>query len=168
MKKTFQLITLIFSIALFSQVTIGKNAAPTNDSVILEFGTDGDKGIILPYTSGEIADAVPGTFIFDAVENRVKFMTKTGWFDLSEIDGASDLSAQDTLTENTDAKVIIGATTSDADGILVLESSDKAMVLPIVNEYTDVINPSPGMLVYVKTNQRLAVFNGSNWTFWEP
>lgn len=152
----------------FSQVTIGKNASTSNSSVILEFGDDLDKGIILPYTEGEISGAVPGTFIFDANVNRMKLRTNIGWIDLSGQNGSSDLTLQNPLTENAVAQTIIGADSAAADGILVLEATDKAMVLPIVNAYTDIVNPSPGMMVYVKTNKRLAVFNGSTWSFWKP
>ena len=56
LKRIFLLWTFAFTIAISAQITIGKNAAPTNTSVILEFGTDLNKGIIL----GEKAE-VTGT-----------------------------------------------------------------------------------------------------------
>ena len=44
------------------------------------------------------------------------------------------------------------------------------MVLPIVNSIDNIVNPSPGMMVYVNKAgaKRLAVFNGSKWSFWKP
>lgn len=168
MKRFQTILFALLSVTAFSQVTIAKNGSVSNASVILEFGTDHDKGIILPYTTGEVANPSVGTFIFDTAVNRVKFNTTAGWVDLSKQNGTSDLAPESGTSEKSQAEVIIGASTSDAKGILVLEATDKAMVLPIVNNYTDIVNPSAGMIVYVKTNQRLAVFNGSKWSFWKP
>src|SRR5690606_40358244 len=57
-------------------------------------------------------------------------------------------------TGEEDSKVIIGAESSDADGILVLESEDKAMVLPMVEDTDSILNPAPGMMVYVNKEGR--------------
>lgn len=56
------------------------------------------------------------------------------------------------------------------DGVLVLESKTKAMVLPTVDDVNSIPSPSPGMMVFVnKTGaKRLAVFNGTVWSFWKP
>jgi hypothetical protein len=37
-----------------------------------------------------------------------------------------------------------------------------------VNLYTDIVNPTAGMMVYVTgtTPQQLAVYNGREWSFW--
>jgi hypothetical protein len=53
---------------------------------------------------------------------------------------------------------------------LVLESPNKAMVLPMVLDTNNIPDPAPGMMVYVnKTGaKRLAVFNGNKWTYWKP
>ena len=79
------------------------------------------------------------------------------------------LIIQPTTAEDATEKVIIGSTTSSADGALVLESNTKAMVLPIVANVQDIPSPSPGMMVYVKKegSKRLAVYNGSKWSFWK-
>jgi hypothetical protein len=73
-------------------------------------------------------------------------------------------------TESKDSKAIIGAPTSAADGVLVLESTTKAMVLPTVADVQNIPSPSPGMMVYVNKlgSKRFAVFNGSRWSFWKP
>ena len=76
-----------------------------------------------------------------------------------------------TVTEPTEAKTIIGASTSSVtDGVLVLESTTKAMVLPQVDDVNNIPSPSPGMIVFVRKegSERLAVFNGSTWSFWKP
>lgn len=169
MKTILKTILVLIPFWSFSQVTIGKNgAAPSSPAVLLEFGNDGDKGIIVPYINGEPADASVGTVILDTHVKRMKVKTAAGWVDLSGMDGTVSTDLQDPLLSAPSAKVIIGANTSDAPGILVLESTDKALVLPKVTNYTDIVNPSAGMLVYVTTNKRIAVFNGSKWTFWKP
>jgi hypothetical protein len=44
------------------------------------------------------------------------------------------------------------------------------MVLPMVVDVNNILEPSAGMMVYVNKPglKRLAVFNGSVWTFWKP
>ncbi|MBN9337052.1 MAG: hypothetical protein J0I88_04280, partial [Chryseobacterium sp.] len=94
----------------------------------------------------------------------------TSWVDLSvqAANVSSYLGIQPTAKENNNAKVIIGANSSTADGILVLESTTKAMVLPIVSSYQNIINPAPGMMVLVDNGgiKTLAVYNGNQWSFW--
>lgn len=66
--------------------------------------------------------------------------------------------------------LVIGLNPSDVTpGILVLSDSDKAMILPKVeNPHINIINPTAGMLVYDTVSKQLAVFNGTVWTFWKP
>lgn len=168
MKNIVLILTALLPFLSSAQVTIGKNgASPSSPSVLLEFGNDGDKGMVLPYIQGEQADAVAGTVIFDSLEKKVKVKTSAGWVDLSGNTGAVDISLQDNLPVNPAARVIIGANTSSAPGVLVLESTDKAFVMPKVNNYTDIINPAPGMIVYLTSSKKIAVFNGSTWSFWK-
>lgn len=176
--KKLSLLIILFSTLGIAQVSIGKEDI-ANSSVILEFGNDNNKGIILPWVTsttnvdaasneftGNTTGAEPGTFVFDTSDNRVKVKTQNGWLDLSDEDGTSDTSLQSTLNEHASAQIIIGAEESSADGILVLESNSQAMVLPIVNTYTDITNPTAGMMVYIKDSQKIAFFNGRTWSFW--
>ena len=52
----------------------------------------------------------------------------------------------------------------------VLASNTKAMVLPTVADVQNIPSPSPGMMVYINKAgaKRLAVYNGSKWSFWKP
>ena len=128
-----------------------------------------------------------GTIILDAstpTAARIKYYngvttgtgnSPDGWQDLSGQDGnvTAALANQPTpaqVTEDTNAKAIIGANISSADGVLVLESATKAMVLPTVASTDDVPSPGPGMMVYIKKAgaKRLAVYNGSKWSYWKP
>lgn len=189
MYKTVIILALTFSAFSYSQIKIGAaNSADnvTNTSVLLEFGTDNDKGIILPYVETiptATAASQGGTIIFDVSSNaeyKVKVKNENaGWKDLSVQSGYS--AAVETvvkpsqampLADLTNAKAIIGSETSTADGVLVLESPSKAMVLPIVTNLSNIKNPSPGMMAFLQgatsAGHRLVVFNGQKWAFWRP
>lgn len=170
---------LLIFIKNFSQVAIGK-ANITNSSVSLEFGNivgdaNTQKGILLPWvtSTASVTGAVVGTLIYDISDKKVKcYKYDEGtnsniWFDLSvDTTGAVNTSLQNSLTELTDGKVSIGNPTT-TPGILVLEDNDKAMILPLVDKYSSVVNPSPGMMVYDLANDMFCVFNGTVWTFWK-
>lgn len=181
MKKLY---TTVFLAVLYfpsAQVIIGDQAgtAPAGQkgSVLLEFAAGQNKGLLLPYVRVLPAAAAEGTIVLDASGSnaaRVKYYNGS-WVDLSGQDGniSAVLSSQPTAgqaPEDPAAKTIIGARSSAADGVLVLESADKAMVLPVVSDVQDISNPSPGMMVYVNRAgaKRLAVFNGNKWSFWKP
>jgi len=108
----------------------------------------------------------------DATNAKVKYY-KGAWQDLSSGNGANIstyLSLQpSTVLENSTKGAIIGASTSAANGVLILESANKALVLPIVESTDNIPDPAPGMIVYINKAgaKRLAVFNGSKWTFWK-
>ena len=185
MKKIFSMIVLAAVASVNAQVIIGDAVgtvlpAAQKTSVLLEFANTSDRGIIVPYVRAlpTLAALVPGVIVLDAVDAtkaRMRYFAGAdGWKDLSNQPNDADVSAlmttQPTGITETGAKAIIGAQTSSADGVLVLESATKAMVLPSVNNTDQIINPSPGMLVYInKTGaKRLAVFNGSKWSYWKP
>jgi hypothetical protein len=44
------------------------------------------------------------------------------------------------------------------------------MVLPTVQDVQNIPSPSAGMMVYINKEgaKRLAVFNGSKWSYWKP
>lgn len=190
MKTYITFLSVLTSIIAFGQVTIGKtnpSIAPANATVSLEFGNATNaggtrqKGIVLPWvtSSAGVTTPVPGTLIFDSADQKIKYGTAatqnataiTGWVDLSA--GAyapSVANVPDANTENTNAKALIGGVpaTDTTSGILVLGDTNKAMILPRVNAYTDIVNPSAGMMVYVTgtTPNQLAFFNGREWSFW--
>lgn len=180
MKNLIILAAIAFSGTTFSQVIIGDNVgtAGVKTSVLLEFANTNNKGIIVPYVRTLASSPTPGSIILDATDPlnaRVKYYNGS-WVDLSG-QGANVttvLASQPTATdvvEAANAKTIIGANSSAVtDGVLVLESTTKAMVLPMVSDVNNIPSPSPGMIVYVNkpSAKRLAVFNGSKWSFWKP
>lgn len=200
MKKYIITISLmVSSFALAQTITIGENlatnAATTNNPyVLLQFTTGLKKGIILPAVDSKdtmVSGTVPGTFIFDTSDNKVKLAvsssvdtpTVSDWLDFTANPTTSPAVNiyKETLTEKTTAKAIIGKDTSSAEGVLVLEPKDpnvlpQTLLLPVVDKFDDIADPSPGMMVYIKgtgtanadAKKRLAVFNGTYWTFWKP
>ena len=185
MKNIFVIILLVMMSGAQAQVIIGDATGTAGDktSVLLEFAAGQNKGIIVPYVRSlpTLNALVEGAIILDATTPtlaRMKYYNGTTWIDLSGQDG-NLVSPVDYLTIQPDAtvapetvasKTIIGASSSPADGVLVLESNTKAMVLPTVLDVQNIPSPSPGMMVYVnKTGaKRLAVFNGTKWSFWKP
>ncbi len=193
MKNIFTLLFISAFGFTNSQVIIGDavGTAAVKTSVLVEFNANDNKGIIVPYVRALPTGTalVGGTIILDArsattggpVTNaRVKFYDAKNsvWVDLSGQDAnltapTDYMASQPTIAdapETATSKAIIGANSSAADGVLVLESTSKAMVLPTVTDVNTILSPSPGMLVYVnKTGaKRLAVYNGSKWSFWKP
>ncbi|MXV37267.1 hypothetical protein GO491_01055 [Flavobacteriaceae bacterium Ap0902] len=192
MKKLLYILLLGSSYSLFAQVGVGIGAIPSNDYVSLELGTNApaeNLGLILPWITNESSatNAPVGTLVFDASTQKVKLSSSSTpntpsdtnsiqsmWIDLSNNADTPNVAFSNptNFADSPNACVIIGAETSDVEGILILETPDadnnpKAMVLPRVNEFSDIINPTAGMIVYVKKNSRLAVFNGAEWSFWE-
>lgn len=176
MKNSILISFILFSFIANAQVAIGKTTV-ASQSVSLDFGT-GNRGLILPWVTNvaSVTGAINGTMAYDLADKKVKVKYASGWKDLSvnasgttidpltTIDGAV---IQNAATESSTAKVAIGALTS-APGVLVLEDTNKAMVLPkVANPQTNIINPAPGMMVYDTATKLLAVFNGSVWTFWK-
>ena len=174
--KIKKITSLLFTIAIlgvsYSQVAISKTSI-TNSSVSLEFNNTENKGIILPWVSSTSAvesnassALVSGTFVLDVTDSKIKLYNEGTWEDLSILPGVVDTSLQSGLTD--DGKgVIIGADSSAATGVLVLESPTKAMILPqIPSPHTVLNNPKAGTVVYDPTSESLCVYNGQYWAFW--
>ncbi|MCU7615806.1 hypothetical protein NZ698_01230 [Chryseobacterium sp. PBS4-4] len=187
LKNIIVIIAFSLSGNTFSQVLIGGAVGTATDktSVLLEFANTNNKGVILPYVRAKTTTPTQGSIILDAsipTDARVKFYNGNtapgsgGWVDISGqgADITNALAIQPTsaqVPEPDEAKTIIGAnTTSINDGVIVLESTTRAMVLPTVSDVNNIPTPSPGMMVYVNKAgaKRLAVYNGSKWSFWKP
>lgn len=168
MKKYITIIAVSFTTVYgMAQVAVGKESI-TNDSVILEFNdqrdtTDGEaKGLVLPVSDGTNAE----------VEGAV-WIDTTGVFKVYKSTGAFELSDAGTVTAPTLSEVGTGviisdddSRTSDAVGVLELESTTKAMILPHVNDVTtSLVNPQAGTWVYDSSKKAMAFFNGTQWEF---
>ncbi|MDF2931588.1 MAG: hypothetical protein K0R36_919 [Chryseobacterium sp.] len=195
MKNIIMLALLGLASFTFGQVAIGKasisvipSTTTTNPSISLEFGdyvANQGKGIVLPWVTSAAATtgSVTGTLILDVNDKIVKYRNSpTTWFNLSKnettvVDGTTNFDTtgsvnnglQTSITDAPDAKVGIGTVNSSIPGILVLEDTNKAMVLPKVpSPHTSIINPEPGTLAYDTVTKQLAVYNGTVWSFWKP
>ena len=190
MKRIFTPLLLALVGAANAQVILGDAVGTATDktSVLLEFAKNQNKGIIVPYvrTLPTGTAKVPGTIILDATTTnpgdpvttaRMKFYkaSTNTWVDLSgqdaNLSSPEDYMAVQPSNLPETGKAIIGDPASTAEGVLVLESTTKAMVLPQVEKVGDIVNPSPGMMVYVTgttpTSKRFAVYNGAKWSFWK-
>ena len=192
MKNIFITLSIFLSTCAFAQVAIGK--ASVNPSVSLEFYDNADnvRGIILPWVDG-VSNTAPfitnspiteivvnGTLVYDTSDKKVKVKYTTGWRDLSKdatgttvdpLTSVDGLTLQNSITDLDNAKVQIGGdpATDTTPGILVLADTNKAMVLPkVASPHLNIVNPSPGMMVYDTITKQLAVFNGKVWSFWKP
>ncbi len=166
----------VFSITINAQVVIGGSSGnASSPSLDLELA-DTDKGLILPYVSSaadvDAQNAVPGTLIFDTSDNKVKLRKNNEWFDYSLDDtGSADTTSQTNLKEDINASVKIGSNVDSdtAPGVLVLTSTNKAMLLPkVVDPQITIKSPSSGMMVYDPSTHKLCMYNGSKWSFWQP
>lgn len=178
MKNTISIIALLASTVVFGQVFVNGTSTTspkvTSPGVLLEFQTGINKGIILPWNVGEVAPKVNGTFILDTTTNQVKAYSNGNWINLSnnaKTTNTIDMTLQSApYTELPKAKAVITeptATTTAPDGILVLESATKALVLPkVANPHLNIGNPAPGMIVFDPVKELLCVYNGTEWSYW--
>lgn len=175
--KKFKLSLLAFCISFYGFAQVYLNAIPnastsiSNNSVLLEFQPNVNRGIILPWNSQDVMSPVNGTFILNANTKSVKAYNNGVWLDLSN--GAAKTNSIDSslqkspYLENPNAKVVIGELSTAPDGILVLESTNKAMVLPYVSSpEKNIGNPAPGLMVFDPTTEMVCVFNGTEWSYW--
>src|SRR5690606_21318188 len=173
MKKIINSI-IFLSLATFvsAQVAIGKEEI-NGTSTILDFydGTDNFRGIILPAVDEAPASLTTdnnGTFLFDVSDKKLKMYENDTWVELSDEGDDTNLIVNTTDENNEDEGVIIASEASEAKGLLVLESTDKAVILPkIANPHTTVKSPYPGMMCYDTASKSLAVFDGSLWNYWK-
>ena len=190
MKNRKTILTIGFLISAFysnAQMTIGgpANTIADKTSVLLEFEQNDKTGLQLPVVTTLPTTVEDGTLLVDGTTSgggRVKLRQNGAWVDLSTVNGnvtsvtsaRTGTEANNCYTNNvkdpTKCKVVLGASTSSADGVLVLESTSKAMVLPTVTNINNIKNPAPGMMAYIansSTNKyMLAVYNGVSWSFW--
>lgn len=174
---------LLVSMAAFvnAQVSIGGKQTVEGNATLLDFNSplsadtnstsnNNTNGIILPAVLEDDAVTSPsnGTFIYDYEAKTVKLFANNGWISLSEQGNNSQIVVNASADLNASQGAIIGSQTSAAKGVLILESSDKAMILPrIQNPHINVKSPYPGMMCYDTVRKSLAVFDGTNWNYWK-
>lgn len=199
MKKSISILMICAAQFASAQIAIGKASVTPlpatttpNPSISLEFGDYAGpqlgKGIILPYvtSAAAVTNSVAGTFFYDVSDKVVKLKTGTNsYFALSKNEvttvgantifdttGVVSTALQDApnVSEFPDAKVNIGPSSSGTPpGILVLENTNQAMILPkVASPHLNIINPEPGTMAYDTVTKQIAVYNGKVWSFWKP
>ncbi len=168
MKKLISVAAIFIVLCINAQVAIEKSSVEGDG--ILDFPSNTKKGIILPSVTSIMTGVSEGTLLFDEIDNKVKYYNGTSWQNLTDDVGKArqrDNVVTEALT-TLQTGVIIGAETSTAPGVLILESTSKALILPKVSEpHLNVVNPEAGMICYDVTHHKLSVFNGNTWEFWE-
>lgn len=164
MKKL--IVAILISNFCVAQVAIEKT--PDNLSGILDFAPNTTKGIILPNVTDvtTMTNITPGTLVYDLKTARGKYYDGA-WKDLTYQSGTapSVLPGNDIAANN---GVIIGDATSTAEGVLVLEAPDKALILPQINDpVTNVKSPVAGMICYDPVKKLMCVYNGKDWYFYK-
>ena len=159
-----------------AQTAIDKTTV--DGSGLVDFGT-ANKAIILPWVQD--AEALSGasksngTMLYDTTTRKVRAVVNGIWIDLS-VNGDNTTTHNAAITASlaktekipaTQSGVIIGATSSAAVGVLVLESDTKALILPkMASPHLNMISPAPGTLVYDTVKNLMCVFDGKEWSFW--
>ncbi len=175
MKKIIYLSILVFSNYAYSQVAIGKENV--EGSGIMDFGNQ-NKGIILPIIEVDPSGVYSnGTLAVDQTDKKVKVYQNGAWLELSD-EGSFDIQLDGSNNPTTTAAnintsgdvgegVVIGSETASVDGVLVLEATDKALILPkVANPHLTILSPVAGTMVYDTYSNSLAVFDGMVWSYW--
>mgnify|MGYP003400404436 CR=1 FL=1 len=176
MKKILIICAVLFFGMAQAQVAIGK--AQVQGNGLLDFGSE-EKGIILPVVKVETTgNYVDGTILMDSNDNILKAKTPNGWIELSYAGSLSEIK-DDNMNVVTTARIlntsseegkgtVIGAASSTAEGVLVLESATHALILPKVQDpHINIESPVAGTIVYDTKSKTLAVFDGLVWNYWK-
>ena len=147
-------------------IATDNNNVKQTESTLIQFEDGYTKGIILPANTQVTTNPTNGSFTFDQSDRKVKMYENDQWVSLTP---TGDSGAILTINSNDNGEgVIVGAETSTAEGVLVLESDDRALVLPrIDNPVVNVNSPYPGMIAYDTTSKTIAIFDGKLWSFWK-
>ncbi|MCF2221489.1 hypothetical protein H9Q08_19675 [Chryseobacterium sp. PS-8] len=166
MKKIIYILCLpIFHIA-YGQVAIGNSPSFVTANGVLDLSTETNP-IILPNISSRPANAVEGTLIFDNSTNKIEYKNDSSWVELTLNAGNKNTPTAALLHTTEPEGVIIGSNLSQAPGVLVLEKNNLGLVLPRNPLPTSISKPTSGSLIYDNSKNMLAVYNGTEWSFWE-
>ena len=172
-KNIYSILFCSLSLVSMAQVAIDKNSV-NGASTLLDFNniSGNTNGIIVPTVDNKDnalatnTAANNGTFLFDKSDNQFKMYEDGRWRDISGVgDGAVIVTNASTEVAE-EQGVIIGSDASEAKGALVLESSDKALQLPIIDRPDlNVKNPYPGMMCFDSYSASVALFDGKYWNY---
>jgi hypothetical protein len=169
MKKIIILITICYSLQCNAQTSIGKTSI--DGSGILDFALNLKGGIVLPRVTEMPTTAAAitnGTLLVNAVDSNaitVQMRQNNAWVNVTDALSMPNLDLN--TTADTGNGVVIGSSSTNADGVLVLESVNKALILPKVSNINDYKNAIVGTMFYDLATKSLAVFDGNKWVLWK-
>jgi len=133
---------------------------------VLDFASGTTKGIIIPAVEALPTTPANGTFLYDKNAQIIKMYENDVWINLTdEGDNTNVLPYSGTDIAK---QTVIGATSTAVDGTLVLEATDKALILPkVASPHLNVPSPYPGMICYDTDAKALAVYDGLVWSYWK-
>jgi hypothetical protein len=166
--KSKNLFAIFLFLSAFVTAQVGFEKESVEGSGLVDFPAGTTKGIILPQVTDNAAmtDASEGTFVFDGATSKVKYYDGIAWVELTGQPGVSKALLAGAEQDRT-AGIIIGDPDSTTKGVLVLESTNKALILPkITDPATNVKSPSAGMMCYDPVTKLVCFYNGTDWSFW--
>ncbi|ASK29090.1 hypothetical protein CEY12_02755 [Chryseobacterium sp. T16E-39] len=166
MKSIIMIIALSCMGSVHAQIAINKEMADGDG--LLDFAANTTNGILLPIVETLPNNAVGGTLLMDKNDKILKMHTGSDWVQLSDPGSISNVTFNTNPELPGPNRIIMGASSTDAPGVLVLESTNKSLILPkIATPHTSVKSPYPGMICYDTTSKTLAVFDGLKWSYWK-
>lgn len=167
---------LVFGVIVNAQKGVGIETSDVRDGAILDFPTNAKKGILLPRVENtNNAGTAYGTFVYDKASKKVLVYGNVDnankWIELTTEANNTPLKGNlnpNGKTETSNGVVIEDGTSASEvpEGVLSLESQNRALALPAVDDATKIRSPKAGLICYDKKSKSLAVFNGKKWYFW--
>ena len=166
MKKIIAILTLFSAGLASAQIAIEKDQVDGDG--LLDFPANTMKGILLPIVETLPANAVAGTLLMDRNDKVLKMNVESAWVPLSDAGSVTGVSFNTSPEIAGQNRIIMGSDTTAAPGVLVLESTSKALVLPkVAAPHLNVKSPYPGMICYDTVSKSMAVFDGLKWSYWK-
>lgn len=162
MKKVLFLFLLGCSIQGMAQIAIGKSTV-TNSSCLLEFGPE-VRGIRMPLVSNATAITTSqGSMVFDTTTGSFRYFNGTSW---STATAGGTTGGSPTGADSGNGVIIGANTTTATGGALIMEATNKALVLPQGNnvEYR-ILTPARGLMLWDTAKKAVAVYDGTKWTY---
>ena len=154
-----------------AQVSIERPNKDVRGDGIMDFPESATKGILLPRVENTTETPVAGgALAFNLTTQQVEvFNPLIGWQAMTE-NSETDIIALSNFDELNPANGVIISNEENTEdvpvGVLVFESTNKALILPQLVDVTLMPSPEAGMIAYDISTQSMDIFNGSVWSFW--
>lgn len=161
---------LIFA---YTYAQVGIETTTVRGKGLMDFPETATKGMILPKnTNTANSGSESGSLAFNVQEQRVEYRADEGWVPLTNQSTtviASDIVAA-SKSEVGSGVILSNHAIPDGVvplGVLELKSNDTALILPTVTTSSNLPAGEAGMICYIKDVKAVAVYNGSQWSFWK-